>query len=94
MFHRHLIIGGYGAGTINGDNGNDTLKYLSLQDDGDTLDSFEGGGVAGGDVLDLQDVLDDDGTVAGIILDANAGEGNDTSCMSIRGVEARPLALH
>ena len=53
------IYGGGGADHLTGAAGNDTFVYLGLTDSGntkatrDTIQDFEGAGVAGGDVIDL-----------------------------------------
>ncbi len=43
-----VIVGGYGADTLTGSNGNDTFRYLSNLDTGDTITDF-----AVGDKIDL-----------------------------------------
>jgi VCBS repeat-containing protein len=54
----NLLVGGAGSDTLTGGGGSDTFKYNSLLDVNDHITDFTTGSVAaGGDVLDLTDLL-------------------------------------
>jgi Ca2+-binding RTX toxin-like protein len=72
------IVGSIGSDQLTGSSGNDTFQYLSILDGADTITDFDGNPSGGQDKIDLQGVLDDYGTSASVILDTNAGDGNDT----------------
>lgn len=65
------LTGGLGVDLLTGGIGNDTFLYLSSADSGttaptrDIITDFEGAGVAGGDLIDVND------------LDANTGVGGN-----------------
>ena len=62
-----IIVGGFGADQLTGGTGNDTFVYLDLRDTGDTITDFQGGGIAGGDKIDLS------------AIDANTSDVGDTA---------------
>ncbi len=65
------LTGGLGVDLLTGGTGNDTFLYLSSADSGttaltrDTITDFEGAGLAGGDLIDINDI------------DANTGAGGN-----------------
>ena len=61
----NVITGGGGADTLTGNGGADVFKFTEVSDQGDIIADFSGGGVAGGDTIDLSKI------------DAVAGSGND-----------------
>jgi len=73
-----LLVGGAGNDALIGGNGDDVFKYQSILDGADTITGFDGNPAGGQDKIDLQGVLDDYGTSASVIMDINAGDGNDT----------------